>query len=291
MSSTCAIVLNYFGAKKTKRCIRSLLGQTVDTVYLVDNSASEAEANNITELVNSLPKQAAPEIRLLINDENLGFGKAMNRAIRHDMDKNNGHEYYIILNNDSEATPDMVTRLLAGMQQDSDISLIAPRIASAHGESGCWWYNRILGTTSLTKKRLCFPYLSGCCLLFRRNLVESEPLFDEDFFMYGEDVHLSWRIQKSGKKILCARDVKILHEGTGSSNHGDLFYEYHVARGHILLALKTCEHIYDLPLAIAGRILYLSVRALIRSLRYFNPNPLIAFILCWFPLKVRHSDK
>jgi GT2 family glycosyltransferase len=145
--------------------------------------------------------------------------------------------------------------------------------------------------TSLKKKPLSFPYLSGCCLLFRRSLVENEPLFDEDFFMYGEDVYLSWRIQKTGKAITCTDDVTIIHEGTGSSNHGDLFYEYHVARGHILLALKTCEHHYDLPLFMLGRILYLSTRALIRSLRYFNLTPFVALVLCWFPLKIRHNCK
>jgi len=47
MPQTCAIVLNYFGAEKTEKCLQSLFDQAVDTIYLVDNSASEAETHKL----------------------------------------------------------------------------------------------------------------------------------------------------------------------------------------------------------------------------------------------------
>ena len=289
MTRTCAIVLNYFGAQKTKMCLNSLVGQAVDSIYIVDNSASQAEADILSRLVEEISAiHESPFIRLLFNDDNLGFGKAMNRALRHDIQNHGGHDFYILLNNDAQATPDMVKRLLARMQQEEDISLIAPKISTDHGKTGFFWYNRLFGFITMEKRPFSFPFLTGCCLLFRRSLIEKEPLFDEDFFIYGEDAFLAWRLWSKGSRIVCADDIHVLHEGTGSSSHGGLFYEYHVARGHILLATKTCENSYALPLFILGRIFYLTTRALMRSLRYFSLAPIYAIFMCWFPLKIRN---
>lgn len=290
MAQACAIVLNYFGAQKTKMCLKSLIGQSVDTIYVVDNSASQVEADMLSRLVEEMSAtHKSPLIRLLFNDDNLGFGKAMNSALRKDIENHGGHDFYILLNNDAQATPDMVKRLLATMQQEKDISLIAPKISTGHGETGFFWYNRLFGFITMQKMLLSFPFLTGCCLLFRRSLIENEPLFDEDFFIYGEDAFLAWRLQSKGLKLICTDDIRVIHEGTGSSSHGGLFYEYHVARGHILLALKTWETFYELPLFIMGRILYLSSRSILRSLRYRSITPILALFLCWFPLNIKNT--
>ena len=292
MAQTCAIVLNYFGAQKTKMCLKSLVGQAVDTIYIVDNSASQAEADMLSRVVEEISStHGSPLVRLLFNGDNLGFGKAMNRGLRHDIENHGGHDFYILLNNDAQATPDMVKRLLATMQQEKDISLIAPRISTGHGVTGFFWYNRLFGFITMKKRLLSFPFLTGCCLLFRRNLIENEPLFDEDFFMYGEDAFLAWRLQSKSRKIHCTDDIYVVHEGTGSSSHGGLFYEYHVARGHILLALKTWETFYELPLLIMGRIIYLSSRSILRSLRYRSISPILALFLCWFPLSIKNTGR
>ena len=292
MTRICAIVLNYFGSQKTEMCLKSLVGQAVDTIYIVDNSASQREADMLSRLVEEMSAtHKSPLIRLLFNGDNLGFGKAMNSALRNDIENYGGHDFYILLNNDAQATPDMVRRLLATMQQEEDISLIAPKISTGHGETSYFWYNRLFGFITMKKRLLSFPFLSGCCLLFRRSLIANEPLFDEDFFIYGEDAYLAWRLQSKGRKIHCTEDIHIIHEGTGSSSHGGLFYEYHVARGHILLAMKTWDSLYELPLFIIGRLLYLSSRSILRSLRYRTLTPILALFLCWFPLRIKNAGR
>jgi len=284
---TCAIVINYHGAEKTEKCLRSLLGQAVDTVILVDNSVSSCEAQALEKLVGEIRTETPhPAIRLVVNDENLGFGRAVNRAIRQDMESCGGHEFYMVINNDAEATPAMVERLVSKLEEDRGISLISPLVISAHGSMEYLWYNKVFGSVTLDKIPLSFPVLSGCCLLFRKSLVEKAPLFDEDFFMYGEDVDLCWRLQKNGSGILCCRDIPVHHEGTGSSHHGGFFYEYHVARGHVLLAVKTGGGLQGILLFLMGRVLYLSSRALIRTLRYRTLAPLLALLTCWVPMKV-----
>lgn len=265
-------------------------GQAIDTIRVVDNSASCAEMEILSKMVESLSQgSGSPMIKLHASDENYGFGKAINRAIKHDREECGGHEYYLLINNDAEASQEMVSKLLSLMEQEQDISLIAPVIVTEQGSIGRTWYNKIFGSTSPTKRGLDFPYLSGCCLFVRKNLIRRDVLFDESFFMYGEDVHLSWRAQKSGSGILCAEDVQVAHEGSGTARQASFFYEYHVARGHVLLALKTWERAYELPLFLLGRALFLAARAVIRSVRYRTLSPALAFILCWIPLKVRIS--
>lgn len=292
MKKTCVIIINFFGSAKTKKCLKSLAGQAVDTIRLVDNSVSYDESQNLSKLVKEFSAHNNyPAVQIHINSDNIGFGKAVNMAIRQDMENSGGHDFYMIINNDAEATPGMVEKLVSLLEQDASLSLVSPRVIFENGSINRFWYNKIFGSVSHTRSPFSFPFLSGCCLIFRKSLVEDAPLFDEDFFMYGEDVHLSWRVQKQGGFILCARDIPVLHEGTGSSNHGGFFYEHHVARGHVLLALKTCEHLPEIPLLVLGRIIYLSARACAHALKYGSPLPFLALISCWIPFKVRPEKR
>jgi GT2 family glycosyltransferase len=100
-------------------------------------------------------------------------------------------------------------------------------------------------------------------------------LFDEDFFMYGEDAELSYRLTQQGWHIHCADQLLALHEGSGSSGSGTAFYEYHTARGHLLQSAKLqgarptfARHL--------GRVLYLPTRAVLRSIRAGTFVPMTA---------------
>ncbi|RKY70746.1 MAG: hypothetical protein DRP97_03190 [Candidatus Latescibacterota bacterium] len=288
MTTTCAIILNYFGSEKTERCLRSLVPQAVDTIYLVDNSVSHSEINKLSGMIEELSiNDNLQTLHLLVNEDNLGFGKAINKTLKFDLDSSGGHDFYLVLNNDAETTPGMVEGLVRAIRQEPDISLVSPRIVKANDDTCFIWYHKLFGHLYWERKPFCFPYLSGCCLLFKRSLAEEGPLFDEDFFMYGEDVHLGWRLQQQGEKMICREDIEVIHEGTGSSRHGDLFYEYHVAHGHILLAMKTANNRFQLALFLLGRFFYLFTRSIIRALRYRKLSPILAFFLCWFPLKIR----
>jgi N-acetylglucosaminyl-diphospho-decaprenol L-rhamnosyltransferase len=288
MPRTCAILINYRGTPKTLRCLTSLVGHPVDTIRVVDNSASAEEALLLSLAVQEFPEGiSSPAVSLTINEDNLGFGTAVNRAIRDDRAEAQGHDYYLVINSDAEATPGMVETLVSILERDRDVAIAAPRTDTGHGGMGYLWYGRLFGTVSGRKTVMGFPYLTGCCLLFGKGLADEGPVFDESFFMYGEDTLLSWRVQKSGRKIVCADDARVMHEGTGSSSHGGFFYEYHTARCHALLAFKTWERPHELPLFILGRVLSLSIRALIRSIRYRTLSPALALLVCWLPLKVR----
>jgi N-acetylglucosaminyl-diphospho-decaprenol L-rhamnosyltransferase len=143
--------------------------------------------------------------------------------------------------------------------------------------SSVLWYHRLF---ALVLRRPClgaFPYLSGACLLVPMPLA-MDGLFDPDFFMYGEDVELSWRMTLSGVPLVAA-DVLCDHAGSASARIGSLFYEYHVARGHLLLARKLARNQLECWLFLIGRAISLPLRATLRCLRLKSSIPWRALLL------------
>ena len=112
-------------------------------------------------------------------------------------------------------------------------------------------------------------------------------LFDEDFFMYGEDTLLGWQLARSRKIMRVETKATVVHEGRGSSQQYLMFYEYHMARAHILLAVKAYSTPLEIPFLVVGKMMAIGTRALLRCIRARSIIPFIAFLLAWVPLKVR----
>lgn len=79
----------------------------------------------------------------------------------------------------------------------------------------------------------------GAALLLRRTMLEDVGLFDEDFFMYYEDVDLSWRARRRGWKIVYVPDAVVRHVHAGSSVEWSPFFVYHVERSRLLMLAKN----------------------------------------------------
>src|SRR6185503_5402278 len=132
-----------------------------------------------------------------------------------------------------------------------------------------------------------FHYFTGCCLLFPKDLVTETGVFDESFFMYGEDVELSWRLTGQRKKMVCAKNTSVQHGLGPSVNRDSFFYEYHMVRSHLRLSLRTYFRFAEVPIVIVAKFSALACRAAIRSLRYGAITPFVAFLLALFPLRVK----
>lgn len=280
--TVCAIVINYFGSEKTGRCLRSLVHEPLTTLLLVDNSAEETERAALDALLTDLQSDPpAFPIRPLYNGDNYGFGAAVNRAITADRADGSGHDYYLLINNDAEATPGLVARLVQEAIGNPTLALLSPGISWGDDDLTYYYYQPYLGHVSRNPFPGSFPYLSGCCLLVDARLAPQGALFDSQFFMYGEDILLAWTTIQKNRAITCVDDIIIRHEGSGSSKHGGLFYEYHVARGHVLLGSRLAASATDRTMMLAGRALYLGARALARTIRFRTVVPLQAYLLAW----------
>jgi len=277
MSTVCAIILDYFGSSKTIACLTSLLDQGLDSVMVVDNSGDQKSNHQLHESLEKFKQGTIPfTIYQIVNPQNLGYATGVNNAISW-LEENQPHRYYLLINNDAEATPGMLIKLLKFMQENDKTALTAPMIDLRQKQMAYSWYHRFTGLTFSHQIIGAFQYLTGCCLLVDQRII-GNGLFDEDFFMYGEDVELCWRLRQSSWDTACVSEALAIHEGTGSSHHGGFFYEYHVARGHLLLARKLTRHQWEIPFLYSGKLLILTVRAILRSIRFRSLVPIKAWI-------------
>ena len=278
----CAIILNYFGAAMTGRCVAKLGPEGLSRIIVADNSADSVEWKKLQKECEELrPQLAGVDVVLVQSPRNLGFGKAINAAIHGELDHGRIHPYFLLINNDAEAKPGCVPRLIAALEHNPHAALASPAIESL-GTRHCFrWYKRFFGHHTTRPLRWAFPYLTGCCLLVRGSVAAEEPLFDEAFFMYGEDIDLSWRQTRKGRPLLCIEDAVVVHEGRGSTGRVSFFYEYHLNRGQLLLARRAVRHKWEIPAMLLGRLCYLGARAAVRSLRFRSATPLAGFVASW----------
>lgn len=279
--TVCAIVLDYRGAEKTSKCLLSLVGQGIRTAYVLDNSGAKSSSKDLSQAIERV-RLTDPgfSIVILSAGENLGFGRGVNFVLRHDRRSESPHDYYLLLNNDAVAGSGLVAGMKARFVNDPDVALVAPRILSDDpGREFGIWYHRYFGLLLSRPGPGRFHYFTGCCLLFGKNLVADTGIFDEAFFMYGEDAELGWRITRQGKKMVCASDVFVRHGLGPSVKRASLFYEYHMVRSHLLVSLKTYIHPAETPFLILAKYLSLALRGIVRSLRYRTWVPLGGFCL------------
>jgi len=271
-----AALINYKNTPLTIRCIESLKKSGVNDITVIDNSADTEEQNKIKVAVKKFENEV-DAIRLIVSSVNIGFSKGINTAI--ETLSVTEPQYLLLINNDAYFSDTSIDLSIDEMEQQG------AEFLSCAESNRRLFYNRYLGV--LTQKALpgSFQYLHGSCILYHfqknRNL-----RFDEEFFLYGEDVELSWRIAKEHKNIVFSR-LCVEHEGGASSSKRSLFYEYHINRGHFLLAKKLAGNTPDYLFSLAIKLPSLLARSVYRSIKMFSVIPLLGFILCPFKITLR----
>lgn len=219
--------------------VRRALNGLDAEVFVVDNNS----ADNSVAMV----KQRFPEVTLLANKQNLGFAKANNLAIR----KATG-EYILLLNPDTVVEEDTFSKCLAFMDghpeagglgvkmldgngnflPESKRGLPTPLVAfyKIFGLAALFPQSRIFGQyyLSYTDKEAVqeVDVLAGAFMLLRHTSLNKTGYLDETFFMYGEDVDLSYRLQLAGYKNYYFPLARIIHYKGESTKRGSLNYVY-----------------------------------------------------------------
>lgn len=267
---TAAITIHFRKPELTANCIDSLLADDWAPILVWDNSEDEGAS------LRGLEAQYKGNAQVLVvrSPANLGFGRGMNAALA-ELGSRGYAGPVLLVNNDAIAAPGMRDALLTRLVTESISVLVAPRIMHDGHEQGWMYYQPWLALVTRRPLPGSFAYLSGCCLLVNRP-DNSRPLFDEIFFMYGEDVELSWRISHQGGRLVLLDQVWLRHTGSASSGQASEAYERFIVHSHWLLAGKLASNAASTTLM---RILHmppLLVRACIRALRYRSMVPLRA---------------
>jgi len=278
-----AVVLEYHRADATFRCIRSLADAGIRHVFIQDNSTDDGATR--IELANILKNDSDLFQRVTIvgNNINLGFSAGVNAAIAHIKSTKNPR-YILLMNNDATINVLGVTALMAALLGNQKNALAAPGfLGAAEKQSALIYYNRYFAAQTRKKYFSSFAYLSGCCLLMDLEKTGSLPL-DSSFFMYGEDVALSYKMQKKGYQLTIAQSARVEHVGAASSVAGSSFYEYHVVRGHLLLTSRIATSSAQAVMLWLPRLISLAARSVLRAIRSKSWIPISALWRAFFAL-------
>ncbi|WP_287599419.1 glycosyltransferase [Thermomonas sp.] len=281
---TAAITIHFRDAALTARCVDSLLADGWEPVLVWDNSADEGRS--LRDL-RARYRDGGP-VRFVQAPGNLGFGKGMNAAMADLAD--GGHAGpMLLINNDAVALPGLREALLAEASRVQPPALVAPRVMQDGKEQGWRHYQPWFGLVTRRPMPGSFPFLSGCALLVLRTDCAA-PLFDEDFFMYGEDVELSWRMRRQGGSLALLDRAWVVHAGAASSGQASQRYERFMARSHSLLSRKLAGSAWAGRAMSATKLPFLLLRALLRSVRYGSLAPLRALADFSIRSSIRPTD-
>lgn len=215
-SSVYVVLLNWNGYEDTCRCITSLLeSDCYVNIVVVDNKSTERDIDQVLDVF--------PGVYYIKNDFNAGFSAGNNIGIKFALAKN--ADYIFILNNDTTVNNDCISKLVEFMETNEKAIAASPLVLNGN-ESDLIWYGggdfkwtrggAISYRLNVDVNNASLPiyekvgFISGCAMFIRAKAIRNAEWFDENFFMYVEDVDFSIRLNKIGEIYFVSKAI-ILH--------------------------------------------------------------------------------
>jgi len=234
------IIVSYNTRELLRECIESILCEQGDglgvEVIVVDNASADGSAAMVAERF--------PQVRLIANPDNRGFGAACNQGLEVAQGR-----YALILNADIRAQPGALQRLVGFMDAHPDAAVCGGQLRYPDGriQPSCardltlWWVfcEQSMLAKLFPRTRLFGGYwrthwdfsatieteqVMGACMMLRRPF----PRFDEDYFLYCEDTDLCYRVRQAGGKIYYVHDAVFVHHlgASGESQRAQMVIYY-----------------------------------------------------------------
>lgn len=218
-------IVNYNAGEYLLSCLSSLkeIEEEIDfDVYVIDNASSDGSLEKA--------KEKYPEYNFIFNKENLGFGSAHNLVL-----KKVNTPYVLTLNPDTIVFPRTLKFMIDFMDDNPDAGVSTCRVEKSDGTldkashrgfptplaSFLYFFLKNDRLYHLTNKNMLKPHeidsAVGAFMLIRKSVLEKVGYFDEDYFLYGEDLDLCFRIKNAGFRVMYVPDVKVIHEKGVSS--------------------------------------------------------------------------
>ncbi len=208
------IIVNYNTADFLGRCLTSVARQTdVDVeVIVVDNCSKDDSPDFVREHF--------PWVRLMANDQNLGFSRANNQALK---DCRGAYVYF--LNPDTEVRSGAFKNMVDFMESHPNVGLAGTQLVNPDGSAQSSVEIRYPGQryarNELRSLKGDIAWVMGSSMIARLEVIRGIDGFDENFFLYGEDLDLCLRIRKSGWDIGYIPEAMVIHWG-GQSERNNL---------------------------------------------------------------------
>lgn len=252
------VILSYNNKKLIGQCLAALKkwvknGEEIELI-VVDNASNDDSVEYLRKL---------KDIVLLESKENLGFAGGNNLGISYALDHK--ADYIMLLNNDVVIKNAFWQPLVEFLEENDKVGVVGPKIYFAPGyefhreryspkERGrvIWyaggeidWDNVLAyhrGVDEVDRGQYDRPeeteFVSGCCLLARREVWEKVGLLDEKYFLYYEDSDFCLRAKKKGWQVFYFPGAKIWHLNAGSSSCGSPLQDYFITRNRLLFGLR-----------------------------------------------------
>ncbi len=212
-------IVNYNTGEYLIKCLDSLkkIENELDfDVYVVDNNSSDGS--------HEKAKEKFPQFNFIFNKENLGFGKAHNLVL-----KKANTPYVLTLNPDSEVPSETLSFVYDFMEKNHEVGIASSRVEKEDGSidkashrgfptpyaSFLYFFLKNDRLYHLTDRDMLKTHevdsVVGAFMFIRKSMLEKIGYFDEDYFLYGEDIDLCFRAIKEGFRVMYIPEVKILH--------------------------------------------------------------------------------
>ncbi len=248
------IIVNYNVEFFLEQCLNSVkkaLESVSGEVFVVDNNSIDGSVEMV--------RLKFPELNLITNKDNRGFSKANNQAIEISQG-----EYILLLNPDTVVEEDTFSKVISFMDEHPNAGGLGVRMLDGKGiflpeskrglPTPTVAFYKIFGFSKLFPKSKKFgqyhlghlneletnevDILSGAFMLMRKEALNKVGLLDETFFMYGEDIDLSYRIQKGGYKNYYFPETRIIHYKGESTKKSSVNYVFVFYRAMVIFAEK-----------------------------------------------------
>jgi len=248
------IIVNYNVQYFLEQCLlsveKAIQGLEAE-VFVVDNNSVDGSVLMV--------EQRFPWVKLIANKQNTGFSKANNQAMRIA-----SGEHFLLLNPDTVIEEDTLSKVLQFMDEHPDAGGLGVKMVDGKGRflpeskrglpTPETSFYKIFGISRLFPRSKKFnryylghlsneevheiEILSGAFMWMRKSALDKVGLLDEAFFMYGEDIDLSWRIVQGGFKNYYYPHTRIIHYKGESTKKGSLNYVYVFYNAMVIFARK-----------------------------------------------------
>lgn len=211
----------------------------IDEVVVVDNPSTDEESRRVRGLC------MRNGWHLVELASNKGFGAGVNAGVARAREL--GCSHALTLNPDARIDPESVRRLLAASAADP-AALVGPRILRSDGT--VWFSGQVLDSRTGRTRRAREEELdgdrtwqTGACFLVALATWDEVGGFDDDYFMYWEDIDLSWRWRAAGGRLVLVDDATAIHDVGGTQNGvgKSPLYVYYNCRNRLLFARKRLD--------------------------------------------------
>ncbi|KAF0133128.1 MAG: glycosyl transferase family protein [Candidatus Saganbacteria bacterium] len=206
MDDLSIIIASKNNRKLLEECLASIFQSTKKysfEIIVVDNASSDGSQEMV--------KSKFPSVKLIENNENMGFVKASNQGL-----KTINARYAMLLNDDTIVKPNTFDAMVEFMDNTKEAGACGPKLLNIDGtiqHQGGVFGKKFF----LSKKPTAVGFLIGACLMVRKEIIGQIGVLDENLFFYNDDLDWCIRIRKTGFKIFFLPQAEVVHYGGYSS--------------------------------------------------------------------------